>query len=145
MLHSLNTGRRGFAAISYALGLLAVVCTAMPLRAAEETATPVFESSLPNVPGKKIIAVRVDYPPGARSAPHTHAPSAFIFAYVLAGQIRSQVGDGPVLTYKAGESFDEVPGSKHRVSENASTTNPASMLAVFVVDDSDTPLTTPIK
>jgi len=117
----------------------------MPLRAAEETATPVFQHSLPNAPGKKIIAVRVDYEPGAKSAPHTHAPSAFIFAYVLAGQIRSQVGDEPAQTYKAGESFDEVPGSKHRISENASATDPASLLAVFVVDDGDTPLTTPMK
>ncbi|WP_407067716.1 cupin domain-containing protein [Mesorhizobium sp. CU2] len=112
---------------------------------AAETATPIFEQSLPNVPGKKIVAVRVDYPPGAKSTPHTHAPSAFIFAYVLAGQIRSQVGDGPVRIYKTGEKFYEAPGSQHRVSENASDTNPASLLAVFIVDDGDTPLTTPMK
>ena len=60
-----------------------------------ETVTPVFQRAIPNVPGRSMVAVVVSYPPGARSAVHRHAPSAFIYAYVLSGAIRSQVDDGP--------------------------------------------------
>jgi len=104
---------------------------------------PVFEHVLPNVEGKSLIAVVVDYPPGGKSSPHHHAPSAFIYAHVLSGAVRSQVDDQPARVYRVGEGFYEVPGSHHRISENASDTEPASLLAVFVVDSNDKPLTTP--
>ena len=71
------------------------------------------------------------------------AKSAFIYAYVLTGAIRSVVGTEPAKVYQAGESFHEDPGTHHRVSENASETNPASLLAVFIVDADDQPLTVP--
>jgi quercetin dioxygenase-like cupin family protein len=64
---------------------------------------------------------------------------------VLSGAIRSQVDDGPVTVYKAGEHFTETPGAHHRVSENASDTEPAKLLAIFVVDSADNPLTVPDK
>ncbi len=105
----------------------------------------VFEHALPNVEGKRMVAVVVSYPPGARSLPHHHAGSAFIYAHVLSGAIRSQVGDDPAKVYQAGEGFYEGPGSHHRISENASDKEPASLLAVFVVDAKDIPLTTPDK
>ena len=87
----------------------------------------------------------VDYAPGGASPSHTHAKSAFIFAYVLSGEIESQVNDGPSKVFRAGESFYETPGSLHSVSRNASTTEPAKLLAVFVVDSGDKQLTTPVK
>jgi quercetin dioxygenase-like cupin family protein len=62
---------------------------------------------------------------------------------VLSGAIRSQVGDEPAEVYQAGEGFYEMPGSHHRISENASDKESASLLAVFVVDAKDDPLTTP--
>ena len=105
----------------------------------------VFEHALPNVEGKRLVAVTVTYPPGAKSLAHHHAASAFIYAYVLSGTVRSQVGDEPAKIYHAGESFYEMPGSHHRVSENASDNESASLLAVFVVDSKDEPLTTPDK
>ena len=108
-----------------------------------ETVTPVFQHEIPNIPGKSLISVVVNYAPGASSVSHSHAASAFIYVYVLAGEIRSQVGDASAKVYKAGESFFEEPGEKHRVSENASTQNPASLLATFVVDSNETALTTP--
>jgi quercetin dioxygenase-like cupin family protein len=92
-----------------------------------------------------MVAVTVTYPPGAKSLAHHHAASAFIYAYVLSGAIRSQVGDDPAKVYHAGEGFYEMPGSHHRVSENASDNEPASLLAVFVVDSKDEPLTMPDK
>jgi quercetin dioxygenase-like cupin family protein len=108
-----------------------------------EQVKPVFQHVLPNAEGKSMVAVVVTYPPGAKSAAHHHAKSAFIYAYVLTGAIRSQVGDEPAKVYKAGEGFYEMPGSHHRISENASDKEPASLLAVFVVDSKDHPLTIP--
>ena len=111
-----------------------------------ETVKPDFEHAIPNIPGKSLIAVVVDYAPGGASAPHTHPKSAFIYAYVVSGAIESQVNDGPKRIYHAGQAFFEVPGSIHRVSRNASRTEPAKLLAVFVVDTADTArLTNPIN
>jgi quercetin dioxygenase-like cupin family protein len=103
----------------------------------------VFEHAIPNIKGKRLVARVVSYPPGAKSQPHHHAPSAFIYARVLSGAIRSQVGDEPVRVYQVGESWHELPGSHHRISENASDRDPASLLAVVVVDSDDNPLTIP--
>jgi quercetin dioxygenase-like cupin family protein len=119
--------------------LLPDVACAQP----RETVTPQFNHALPNAPGKSLIAVTVDYPPGAKSGPHTHAKSAFIYGYIVSGAIQSQVDDQPAKVYRAGESFYEMPGAHHRVSENASDSEPARLLAVFVVDSNDSPLTTP--
>jgi quercetin dioxygenase-like cupin family protein len=105
--------------------------------------TLVFQHELPNVPGKSIKGVLVEYGPGGYSPGHTHAKSAFIYATILEGAIRSQVNDGPVTTYKAGQNFSEMPGDRHGVSANASKTKPAKLLAVFVVDTNETELTTP--
>ena len=89
---------------------------------------------LPNVPGKSVSAVLVTYPPGGKSGKHHHAGS--VLAYVLSGEIRSEnSATGPARVYKAGEAFFEPPGSEHLVSENASATEPASLLAFFVADD----------
>ncbi len=103
-----------------------------------ETVTPQFRHDLPNAPGKALIAITVDYPPGGKSQPHTHAKSAFIYAYVVSGAIRSQVDNEPAKIYRAGESFFEMPGAHHRISENASDSEPARLLAVFVVDPAET-------
>jgi quercetin dioxygenase-like cupin family protein len=106
---------------------------------------PNFVHAIPNIPGKSLVAVEVLYPPGGASAPHRHAKSAFIYAYVVSGEIESRVDNAPARVYKAGEAFYEVPGAHHQVSRNASKTVPAKLLAVFVVDTGDQPLTTPDK
>ena len=111
--------------------------------APRSTATPAFKSAIPNIPGKSLIAVVVDYPPGAKSPSHRHAASAFIYAHVISGAVRSQVDDQAVKVFKAGEGWSENPGAHHRVSENASDTEPAKLLAVFVVDSSEQTLTVP--
>jgi quercetin dioxygenase-like cupin family protein len=107
--------------------------------------TLVYDHELPNVPGKSIKGVLVEYAPGGKSPAHTHPSSAFIYATVLEGAIRSQVNDGPVTTYRAGQSFSENPGDRHSVSENASATEPARLLAVFVVDTNETTLAVETK
>jgi len=102
---------------------------------------PVFDQPT-DVPGKSLQAVTVSYPPGARSAAHRHANSAFIMAYVISGEIRSQLEGEPARVYHAGETWIEAPGAHHTISENASATEPAELLAVFLLDTGDGPLTT---
>lgn len=107
--------------------------------------TVVFDHALPNVKGKSMKGVLVEYQPGGSSPAHTHPDSAFIYATVLKGAIRSKVNDRPEKTYRAGENFAEMPGDRHAVSANASDTEPASLLAVFVLDTDEKVLTTDIK
>jgi quercetin dioxygenase-like cupin family protein len=91
----------------------------------------VISEALSDVPGSKLTAVLVTYAPGGKSPRHHHAGS--VYAYVVSGSIRSQnSATGPVKVYRAGESFFEPSGSVHLISENASATQPASLLAVFV-------------
>jgi quercetin dioxygenase-like cupin family protein len=125
------SGATGFA-------LAATLFGVPQLRAADEArpvqAKQVFSENLPNVPGKTITGVLVKYAPGAKSPSHAHAGS--VYAYVLSGQIRSEnSATGPARVYQAGEGFFEPPGSTHTISENASDTEPASLLAIFVADD----------
>lgn len=105
--------------------------------------TLVFDRALPNVPGKSVKGLLVEYGPGGSTPAHTHATSAFVYATVLEGAIRSKINDNPEQVYHAGENFFEVPGDHHLKSANASETEPMRMLAVFVVDTNEENLTTP--
>jgi quercetin dioxygenase-like cupin family protein len=100
-----------------------------------ETVTRVFAYDLPHLPGQKMTGDLVEYAPGGSSAPHRHTTEGSVVAYVLEGAIRSKVDDGPIEVYEAGESWLEPPGSAHPVSENASATEPARLIAIFVAED----------
>jgi len=115
----------------------------IPATSYNDTIKANFSHPISNVPGKSLVAVEVSYPPGGASAPHRHSDSAFIYAYVVSGQIASQVEGQPEHIYRAGESWYETPGAHHLISRNASNTEPAKLLAVFVVDTGDNALTTP--
>lgn len=134
------------------LHFIAAACAALAIADAAgahdgqtETVTPNFNAAIPNIPGKSLIVVDVNYAPGAASPPHRHAKSAFIYAYVVSGEIESKVNDGETRIFKTGESWSEPPGATHSISRNASKTKPAKLLAMFVVDSKDKALTTPIK
>ena len=106
--------------------------------------TIVYDHALPNVPGKSMKGILVEYGPGVATGAHIHPKSAFTYATVLEGAVRTSVNDGPAVVYKAGQNFTEMPGDQHNVDENASKTEPAKMLAVMVVDtDTKEPLLTP--
>jgi len=98
-----------------------------------DSAKPVQNHLLPDVPGKKLVMAVVSYEPGGVSEAHRHQGS--VFAYVLEGEIVSQLADGPEVTYKAGETWYEPPLTPHRVSRNASATKPAKLLAILVLDE----------
>jgi quercetin dioxygenase-like cupin family protein len=126
-----------------AFSLIWIAAAAQGLPPGEARVTQIYAHALPNLPGRSLKGVLVEYGPGSGSPPHTHARSAFIAATVLDGAIRSQVNDGPNRVYQAGESFFEMPGDHHRISENASSTAPARLLAVFVVGAAEESLTIP--
>lgn len=123
------------AAATMLFALVAALPAPHPAMSADggDRARVIFSQKLPNVPGKSLTAVTVDYAPGGKSKPHVHA--GVVLAYVVSGAIRSQVDAGPARVYRAGDAFFEAPGAHHRVSENASPSKPAKLLAVFVADD----------
>lgn len=114
-------------------GVLAPLCATAAESSPLDKVEPIGAYALPNVPGKRVTIVRVSYGPGGFSRPHRHSGS--VTAYITKGQIRSQLGGGPVETFGVGQSFFEPPGSTHLVSANASMTEPAELIAVFVADE----------
>jgi len=103
-----------------------------------------FTNDLPDVSlkGWSVTAVEVSYGPGEKSASHRHP--GITIAYVLEGEIRSKVGDGPETTYTAGQILLETPGQLHAVSANASSTRPAKLLAILLAEKGKQ-LTTPVE
>lgn len=96
---------------------------------------------LPNVRGKSMTTALVDFPPGAYTPRHRHPGS--VMAFVLSGTLRSQLEGGPAAIFATGQAWFEPPGAIHLFAENASATQPARLLAVFVADDDRGPLTIP--
>lgn len=96
-----------------------------------EKVTVLQDEMLKNVPGKKALMIEVDYQPGQSSIAHKHDGTTM--AYVISGEITSQVKGQPAKTYKAGEFWYEPAGSEHIVSKNASATQPARLLAFMVL------------
>ena len=129
------------AALAVAVGL--ALAADPPGRAAStgegETVKTLFSKKLPNVPGKTLTVVLVNYRPGGFSTPHRHPASGFVFAYVLSGTIRSQVEGEPLGVYRVGQSWTEPPNAHHIVSANASKTQPAQLIAYIIADDGDEP------
>jgi quercetin dioxygenase-like cupin family protein len=98
---------------------------------------PIACEPLPDVPGKKVTTVIVDFPPHAYTPAHRHPGS--VQAYVLHGTLRSQLAGGAAMTYRAGETWFEPAGVVHRFAENP-TAEPAQLLALFVTDENCGPL-----
>lgn len=103
--------------------------------------TPISCEKLPNVPGKSITTVIVAFPPNGFTPRHRHPGS--VSAFVLKGTLRSQLEGGTAGTYTQGQTWFEPPGTIHLFAENASTTEPAELLATFIADDDCGPLTIP--
>ncbi|WP_240475688.1 cupin domain-containing protein [Herbaspirillum rhizosphaerae] len=118
--------------------------SSLPSSATARPATSVKVIScepLPNVPGKSITTMTVDFPPLAYSAPHRHPGS--VTAIVLQGTVRSQMEGGPVVNYRQGETWMEAPHALHVLAENPDPVKPAQLLAIFVADADCGPLVIP--
>jgi quercetin dioxygenase-like cupin family protein len=130
---SKSTGRRIATAFALCAGLALAGAADVFAGSAGDKVTLVSSEALPDLPGQRLSTVLVEYEPGGKSISHHHAGS--VMAYILEGSIRSQLKGGEVRVYHAGEAFFEPPGSEHLVSENASKTEPAKLLAVFVAPE----------
>ena len=94
------------------------------------TRRDVIRQEIPGEPLRDLSLVEVTYPPGTGSPPHLHANG--VMAFVVSGTITSKVDDGPEQTFHAGDAWWEPAGAIHRVSRNASSTEPARLLAIYV-------------
>lgn len=102
----------------------------LPLSAQEPKVTPVMSKNLTDLPGKQLLVLTVEYAPGGADAPHRHNADALV--YVLEGSVVEQVKGGKPDTLTAGQTFYEGPGDIHIVGRNASSTQPAKLLAILV-------------
>jgi quercetin dioxygenase-like cupin family protein len=103
---------------------------------------PVFKHDLPNITMEdwEVTVSYVDYPPGRVGQAHHHA--GFVLAYVLEGAVVTKISGQEEKIYRSGEMFFEPPGSTHEVSNNASATQPAKLLAMIFAKKG-VPLTVP--
>jgi quercetin dioxygenase-like cupin family protein len=135
---SFATSRRDFTSDALTSALAAFAASAAgtstfaqtPATGGSSSVRQVIRQALPGEPERELILTEVTYPPGAVSAPHMHANG--VMAFVVSGAITSRVNDTPEQTFRAGEVWWEPPGAVHRVSRNASATEPAKLLAIFV-------------
>jgi quercetin dioxygenase-like cupin family protein len=109
--------------------------------AQEAKVTPLMSKDVPELPGKEVLLIKAEYPPGGSDPIHRH--NAQTFVYVLEGSIVLQVKGGKEVTLTPGETFYEAPDDVHLVSRNASTTKPAKFI-VFLVKDKNAPVLLPI-
>jgi len=125
------------------LGLVCGLLAAPHVVAAPEvTVTPLMTKELPNIPGKEVLMITVDYPPGGADPVHRHDAHGFI--YVLEGSIVMGVKGGKEVTLTPGQTFYEGPDDVHTVGRNASSTQPAKFL-VLLVKDKGAPVLTLVK
>ncbi len=110
-----------------------ILCMTDARAGSADRVIPVASYPLANAPGKRVTIVRVIYGPGGFTPPHYHAGT--VTAYIVRGAIKSQLQGGPLETFTPGQTFFEPPGSVHMVSANASTTEEAELLAIFVADE----------
>ena len=122
--------------------MLSLCLLAAAAMAQDAKVTPVMTKELTGIPGKEATIVTVEYPPGGTSNAHRH--NAHTFVYVLEGSIVMQVKGGPEVTLGPGQSFYESPDDIHTVSRNASKTQPAKFLVVFVKQQG-APASVPVK
>jgi quercetin dioxygenase-like cupin family protein len=127
------------------LALCLLLVGALDARAAdapkEAAVKPLLTQDLPDVAGKEVLMLTVEYPPGGSSKAHRH--NADVFVYVLEGSVTMQVDGAQPVTLTPGQTFHEKPTDVHRVSANASKTAPAKFL-VFIVKDKGKTTTQPV-
>jgi len=120
--------------------LLGLITGTSMAQAAE--VTQLITKDLPESPGKEVLMITVEKPPGGSDPIHRHNAHGFI--YVLEGSIVMQVEGGKEVTLTPGQTFYESPSDVHVVGRNASNTKPVKFL-VFLVKDKGAPVLVPVK
>jgi quercetin dioxygenase-like cupin family protein len=124
------------------LVLLLLFLTAGVSSAQEPPVTSLMSKDLTGIPGKEVLMITVEYPPGWSDPIHRHNAQAFV--YVLEGSVVMQVKGGQQVTLTPGQTFYEGSDDVHVVGRNASTTKPAKFL-VFLVKNKGAPVLIPVK
>ena len=119
------------------LSLMTSTVTAQP-----PDVVTVMSKELTDIPGKEVVMLTVEFPPGGSDPVHRHDAHGFI--YVLEGSVVMQVQGGKEVTLAPGQTFYEGPDDVHVVGRNASTTRPAKLLAILV-KDKGAPTLMPVK
>ncbi len=123
---------------------LLLLCLMTSTVAAQQSnvVTTLMSKDLTDSPGKEVVMITVEYPPGGSDPVHRHHAQAFV--YVLEGSVVMQVKGGKEVTLTPGQTFYEGPDDVHVVGRSASTTRPAKML-VILVKDKGAPILVPVK
>ncbi len=124
------------------LALIAPLGVVADEPAPRPTVTTLTTQKLANYPGKEVLMLTVEYPPGGADPVHRHDADAFV--YVLEGSIVMGVAGGKPVTLEAGETFHEGPNDVHTIGRNASTEKPAKFV-VFLLKDIGKPALLPAK
>src|SRR6516162_906346 len=126
--------------------ILFLVCSlflvSSPLIAEDAKVTSLMSKSVPDNPGKELLMIAVEYPPGSSDPVHRHNAQALV--YVLEGSVVMGVNGEKPVTLTAGQTFYEGPNDIHSVGRNASQTMPAKFLVVLL-KDKDAPVLIPVK
>ena len=122
--------------------IAALLCMASASIAQTAKVLPLLSRDLTDIAGKEGLMLTVEYPPGASDPVHRH--NAHVFVYVLEGSVVMQVKGAAPVTLRAGQTFYEGPNDIHVVGRNASTTEPAKFLAVFI-KNKDAPVLVPAQ
>jgi quercetin dioxygenase-like cupin family protein len=104
--------------------------------------TPLLSRDLTDIPGKEGTMVIVEYASGGADPVHRHNAHAFV--YVLEGSVIMQIKGAEPVTLHPGQTFYEGPNDIHVVGRNASKTEPAKFLVVFV-KNKGAPILTPVE
>jgi quercetin dioxygenase-like cupin family protein len=120
---------------------VAVAPAASQQQAPATKVTSLLKQVLAELPGREVVMITLDIPPGGGSPPHRH-PGHYIFGYVLEGTYKIKLDQGAETIVSKGQIFYEAPGQLHAISANASQTEPAKVL-VFIVAESGKPITVP--
>jgi quercetin dioxygenase-like cupin family protein len=126
--------------------ILFLVCSlylvSSPLIAEDAKVTSLMSKPVPDNPGKELLMISVEYPPGASDPVHRHNAQALL--YVLEGSVIMGVNGEKPVTLTPGQTFYEGPNDVHTVGRNASKTMPAKFLVLFLKNKA-APLLIPVK
>ena len=131
------------ASLTAIIGVAALVPASSQQPAPATKVTTVMKEALAEFPGREVIVITLDIPPGGGSPPHRH-PGQHVFGYVLEGTYKIKIDQGPEMVLTKGQTFHERPGQLHAVSANGSQTDPAKVVA-FMIVESGKPIMVPEK
>jgi quercetin dioxygenase-like cupin family protein len=125
--------------LKHCVALLIFTCSALDASAQPEPdVAALFSKELADIPGKEVLMLAVEYPPGGADPVHRHDAHGFV--YVLEGSIVMGVKGGDEVTLTPGQTFYEGPEHVHTVGRNASATQPAKFIVLLVKDTGVAPV-----